>query len=381
MEPIYLDYAATTPVREEVRDAMLPMLCNRFGNPSSTHRWGREARAILENARARIAALLGASPMEIVFTRGGTEADNLAIWGRVKEAPDAPLVCSAIEHKAVLATARAAEAAGTEVLILPVDENATVAADALDGMLDRTPSVVSVMWANNEVGAIQPIARLATDCADAGVAFHTDAVQALGKVAIRLDVVPISLLSISAHKIGGPKGVGALFIRRGTRIAPMIFGGGHEHGLRAGTEDVAGAVGFAMALELAERDREKEVARLCALRDRLESGLREHVPDLIVNAEAANRLPTILNVTVPGADSEALLLTLDLQGLAVSSGSACSSGAVAPSHVLTSMGISPELAGPSIRFSLGHETTEKEISTVLEQVPPLVERLRAMSRA
>lgn len=378
MEPIYLDYAATTPVREEVRDAMLPMLCGRFGNPSSTHRWGREARAILENARARIAATLGASPMEVVFTRGGTEADNLAIWGRVRVSPDSPVICSAIEHKAILATARAAEAAGTRLTVLDVDQDATVAEDALNGLLDCAPSVVSVMWANNEVGAIQPVPRLAQDCADAGVAFHTDAVQALGKVRIRVDEVPVSLLSISAHKIGGPKGVGALFVRRGTKIAPMIFGGGHERGLRAGTEDVAGAVGFALALELADRERESEVSRIAGLRDRLEEGLRERVPDLIVNAKGANRLPNILNVTVQGADSEALLLTLDLQGLAVSSGSACSSGAIAPSHVLTSMGINPELAGPSIRFSLGHETTETEIDTVIAEVPKLVERLRAL---
>ncbi|HET7274607.1 MAG TPA: cysteine desulfurase family protein [Longimicrobiaceae bacterium] len=379
MKPIYMDYAATTPVRSEVRDAMLPMLEERFGNPSSTHRWGREARAILEHARARLAAVLGVSPIEIIFTRGGTEADNLALLGRARTSPDAPVVCSAIEHKAILATARAAEAGGTELHVLPVDRSGTVDHSTLPDILRREPSVVSVMWANNEVGAIQPVLEIATQCADAGVAFHTDAVQALGKIRIRLDELPVSLLSISAHKIGGPKGVGALFIRRGTEISPMIFGGGHERGLRAGTEDVAGAVGFATAIELAEREREQTVVRLGALRDRLEAALRERVPDLVVNAESAERLPTILNVTVPGADSEALLLTLDLQGIAVSSGSACSSGAVEPSHVLTSMGISPDMAGPSLRFSLGHETTDDEISHVISVFPQIVERLREMS--
>lgn len=379
MKPIYMDYAATTPVRSEVRDAMLPMLEERFGNPSSTHRWGREARAILEHARARLAAVLGVSPIEIIFTRGGTEADNLALLGRARTSPDAPVVCSAIEHKAILATARAAEAGGTELHVLPVDRSGTVDHSTLPDILRREPSVVSVMWANNEVGAIQPVPEIAAECADAGVAFHTDAVQALGKIRIRLDELPVSLLSISAHKIGGPKGVGALFIRRGTEISPMIFGGGHERGLRAGTEDVAGAVGFATAIELAEREREQTVVRLGALRDRLEAALRERVPDLVVNAESAERLPTILNVTVPGADSEALLLTLDLQGIAVSSGSACSSGAVEPSHVLTSMGISQDMAGPSLRFSLGHETTDDEISHVISVFPQIVERLREMS--
>ncbi|CAN5731202.1 cysteine desulfurase NifS [soil metagenome] len=379
MRPIYLDHAATTPMRREVHEAMLPFFEERFGNPSSLHRWGREARVALEEARARLAKVLGASASEILFTRGGTEADNLAVAGRARALPGAPIVCSAIEHQAVLATARALEKTGTALHLLPVDEHGVVRQEALDALLEQRPAVVSVMWANNEMGAVQPIDVLAERCREASASFHTDAVQALGKLRVRVDEVPIDLLSVSGHKLGGPKGVGALFVRRGTALEPLLYGGGQERKLRPGTEDVAGAVGLMVAAELAVQERESEMRRLGALRDRLEASLRDRVPDLVVNAAGAPRLPTISNVSVPGADSEALLLTLDLEGIAASSGSACASGAVEPSHVLSAMGVPPEVAGPSVRFSLGRGTTEDEIDRLIAVFPPLVERLRALA--
>ncbi|MBW3630558.1 MAG: cysteine desulfurase [Gemmatimonadetes bacterium] len=379
MEPIYLDYAATTPVRREVREAMARIDADRFGNPSSVHRWGREGRAALEDARARLAKLLGASPVEIIFTRGGTEADNLAILGRARASRHQSVVCSAIEHRAVLASARAAEAEGHPLHILPVDDDGVVEVAALDAFLDPKPAVVSVMWVNNEVGTVQPVPELADRCRAAGVVFHTDAIQAFGKFPVRVDEVPVDLLSISAHKIGGPKGVGALFVRRGVELSPLIYGGSHEHGMRAGTEDVAGAVGFALAAELWLRDQADQTRRLGELRDRLEAGLLARIPDLVVNGAGATRASNILSISLPGVNSETLLVTLDLEGLAVSSGSACSSGAVTPSHVLTEMGIPDEVAGPSVRLSLGRETTTEEIDRVLNTLPPLVERMRALA--
>ncbi|HVG44016.1 MAG TPA: cysteine desulfurase family protein [Longimicrobium sp.] len=375
--PIYLDHAASAPLRPEAREAMLPFLDGRFGNPSSIHRFGREARAALEEARARLARVIGAAPAEIVFTRAGTEADNLAVLGRARTIRGAPVAVSAVEHKAVLASAHAAEDEGSPFVLLPVDGDGIVRLDSVDAVLDRRPAVVSVMWANNEVGALQPVGEIAARCRAAGVAFHSDAVQALGKVPVRVDEVPVDLLALSAHKVGGPKGVGALYVRRGTRLHPLLFGGGQERGMRPGTEDVAGAAGFAAAAEGAEAGRETGMARIGALRDRLEAGLRDAVPGLVVNAAGAPRLPTIGNVSVPGADPEALLMGLDLEGIAVSSGSACSSGAVEPSHVLTAMGIPAALAGPSIRFSLGWTTTDAEIDRVLEVFPRVAERVRS----
>jgi len=379
MDSIYLDYSATTPVRPEVREAMLSLASENFGNPSSVHRWGREAKIRLEDARARLAALIGAHPTEVIFTRGGTEADNLAILGRSRRVQGAPVVCSAIEHRAVLNSAQAAKGEGAPLHLLRVDAHGVVIPDAVNEFLPSKPSVVSVMWANNEVGSIQPVAALAEACAEAGVVFHSDAIQAFGKLPVRVDDTPIGMLSVSAHKIGGPKGVGALFVRKGIHLSPVMYGGGHERGLRAGTEDVAGAVGLAMAAELAVRDREREMARIQALRDRLQAGLVRDVPELVVNAGGAERLPNLLNVSVPGAGSDILLVMLDLEGIAVSSGSACSSGGVTPSHVLVAMGLPDEVAGPSVRFSLGRETTEREISAVIERFPPLMERLRGMA--
>jgi cysteine desulfurase len=379
MKPIYLDHAATTPVRREVREAMRPFFDDRFGNPSSVHRWGRDARAALEDARARLAEVLGAQPSEIVFTRGGTEADNLAILGRSRAAPSTAVVCSTIEHKAVLASGHAAEAEGNPLHLLRCDGRGRVDETALEDLLSEKPAVVSVMWVNNEIGVVQPVRRLAERCAAAGVPFHTDAVQALGKVAVRMDEVSAAMASFSAHKIGGPKGVGALYVRRGTKLMPLIHGGGHERGLRAGTEDVAGAMGLAVAAELAVAEREGAAARIGALRDRLEAGLIARVADLVVNGAGTDRAPHVCNVSVPGVSNEALLLTLDMEGIAASSGSACSSGAVTPSHVLGALGLPPEIAAPSVRFSLGSSTTEEEIDRVLSVFPPLMERLRTLA--
>ena len=373
---VYLDSAATTPLRPEARAALLPFLDGRFGNPSSLHRAGREARAALEDARARLARVIGASPREVVFTRGGTEADALAVLGRAREVRGAPVAVSAIEHKAVLATARAAEAEGSPLVVLPVDGGGVVDLAAVDAALERGPAVVSVMWANNEVGTLQPVEEIGARCRAAGVVFHSDAVQALGKVPVRADRAAVDLLSFTAHKLGGPKGVGALYVRRGTRLRPLLFGGGQEGGLRPGTEDVAGAVAFAAAAEAAEAERDSAMARIGALRDRLEAGLRARIPGVRVNAAGAPRLPTISNVSIPGADAEAMLAALDLAGIAASSGSACSSGAVEPSHVLVAMGLDRDAAAPSIRFSLGPWTTEGEIDRVVTVFPAIVERVR-----
>lgn len=379
MNPIYLDNAATTPMRREVRDAMRPYFSDRFGNASSLHRWGREARAALEEARERLAGAIGADSSEIIFTRGGTEADNLAVLGRTRTELGQTVVCSAIEHKAVLATAHAAEAEGNPLHVMPVDGSGRVDPAALVGLLETRPAVVSVMWVNNEIGVIQPIRELAERCSEAGVAFHTDAVQALGKVPVRLDRSPITMASVSAHKIGGPKGVGALYVRKGTALVPLIHGGGHERGMRAGTEDVAGAVGLAVAAELAASEQGEFAERVGALRDRLQEGLRKRVPDLLINGEGAERAPHVCNVSVPGVSNEALLVTLDLEGIAVSSGSACSSGAVTPSHVLLALGLTPEVAAPSVRFSLGRDNTAAEIDRVISVFPPLMERLRSLA--
>ncbi len=381
MNPIYLDNAATTSVRPEVREAMEPYLDARFGNPSSVHRWGREARAALEEARDRVADALGASHGEIVFTGGGTEADNIAVLGRSRadrrDGGRGGVVCSAIEHKAVLGAASAAESEGAPVAYLGVDEEGRVDAASLDDLLVERPAVVAVMWGNNEVGTIQPVAELCRRCGEAGVVFHTDAVQGFGKVRVRVDEVPVDLLAVSAHKICGPKGIGALFIRDGTELVPVTHGGGQEGAVRPGTQNVAAAVGFGVAASLAVAEQEAEARRLERLRARLEAGLREAVPDLIVNG-GGERLPHVLNVGLPGVDPEVVLMALDMEGIAVSSGSACSSGASAPSHVLRAMG-RPAAGEAWVRFSCGHETTTDEIEEAVARIPRVIERVREMA--
>jgi cysteine desulfurase len=383
VRPVYLDHAATTQIRSEVREAMLPFLDERFGNPSSTHRWGRQARNALEESRERIAASLGAHRREIVFTGGGTEADNLAVLGRWKTVcldGRGPVVYSAIEHKAVGSAARQAGEEGARVIVLGVDGDGRIDLGALDEALKTLPCVVSVMWGNNEIGTLQPVEQIADRCRAAGVTFHTDAVQAFGKVRVRVDEVSCDLLALSAHKIGGPKGIGALFLRDNVAVLPLTHGGGQERQLRPGTENVAGAVGFAVAAELAVKTLEQESSRLRTLRDRLQARLLERIPDIMVMARDAERLPHVLNVLLPDVDQEALLIGLDLEGLAVSGASACASGTVAPSHVLTAIGrVLPGSA--SIRMSLGHPTTESDVDAAIEVLANVCARVRVSALA
>ncbi len=382
--PVYLDYAATTPVRPEVLEAMLPYLTEQaFGNPSSAHRFGRAARAGIEQARREVAQAAGADPSQVIFTSGGTEADNLGIMGAALAARDRGAamcaVVSAIEHQAVLAAAHAVCHLGGREVVLPVDGNGRVDLDALDAALRERPAVVSIMWVNNEVGVVQPGKEIAGRCCDAGVAFHTDAVQAFGKVPVNRAALGCTLASLSGHKIGAPKGIGALVVRDRKAIEAIIHGGGQQFGIRPGTENVPGAVAMGRAAALAAAEQAREAERLRALRDELAARLRSAVTDVVINAEAAERAPHVLNVAVPGADSEALLMHLDLAGVACSSGSACSTGAVEPSHVLTAMGVPRELALGAVRMSLGHGTTEDDVARAAEVMPGVVAKVRKLA--
>jgi cysteine desulfurase len=382
--PVYLDHAATTPVRPEVLEAMLPYLTNQaFGNPSSSHRFGRAARAGIEQARREVAQAVGAEPNQVIFTSGGTEADNLGIIGAALAARDrGAQVCavvSAIEHKAVLAAAHAVCHLGGREVVLPVDEKGRLSLEALEEALADRPAVVSVMWVNNEVGVIQPVAEIAARCRAAGVAFHTDAVQAFGKVPVSVAELTCTLLTLSGHKIGAPKGIGALIVRDRKAVEAIIHGGGQQYGIRPGTENVAGAVALGRAALLAAREQPEEAPRLRALRDRLAERLRDAVPDLVVNADTADTAPHVLNVAVAGADSEALLMHLDLAGVAASSGSACSTGSVEPSHVLLAMGVPHELALGAIRFSFGHDSTVDDVERVAEVMPAVVAKVRKLA--
>jgi cysteine desulfurase len=382
--PVYLDHAATTPVRPEVLEAMLPYLTEQaFGNPSSAHRFGREARAGLEQARREVAQAVGAEPNQVVFTSGGTEADNLSILGAALAARDRGgsmcAVVSAIEHKAILAAAHAVCHLGGREVILPVGGGGRLDLDALDEALRDRPAVVSVMWVNNEVGVVQPVAAIAERCHNAGVAFHTDAVQALGKVAVRLTDVACTLATISGHKIGAPKGIGALIVRDRKAIEAIIHGGGQQFGIRPGTENVAGAVALGRAAELAVSEQQAHATRLRELRDDLASKLKAAVPDVAINAEDGERAPHLLSVSFDGADSEALLMHLDLAGVAASSGSACSTGAVEPSHVLVAMGVPRERALGTIRFSFGRESTMADVDRAAEVVPAVAAKVRKLA--
>ena len=377
--PIYLDHAATTPVRAEVLDAMLPFLGDRFGNPSSTHRWGREARAALDEARERVARCLGAQPDEVCFTSGGTEADNLAVigtWRARRAAGRAAVLTTPIEHKAVLEAAHQVRREGGEERIAPMLPEGIVDVDAFERLADADVAIASVMWVNNEIGTIQPVPHLGEIARRHGIVMHTDAVQAFGKIDIDLQALPIDLLSISGHKIGAPKGIGAMYIRRGTIIEPLFHGGSQDRGRRPGTENVAAAVGLARAAELTVREHGAECARLGALRDRLEQLILAGVPDAVVHGRGAPRAPHVLSVSVPGTDSEALLMALDLRGVACSAGSACQSGSITPSHVLSALGVPGDLASGAIRMSVGCMTTPECIDRVGELFPQLVARAR-----
>jgi cysteine desulfurase len=380
--PIYLDHAATTPVRREVFDAMEPFFGPRFGNPSSIHRWGREARAALDDARERLARCLNAAPAEICFTSGGTEGDNLAIlgpWRALRREGRRAVVTTPIEHKAVLGAVHQAAHEGAEERFVSVTSDGVVQCEALDAALGSDCAVCSVMWVNNEIGTVQPIAELARVVKARGAIFHTDAVQAFGKVTVDVTAVPVDVLTISGHKIGAPKGIGAVYIRHGTPLEPMLHGGAQDRGRRPGTENVAFAVGFARAAELAVAERAEECARLGRLRDTLQAALTAQVPDAVVHGRDAPRAPHILNISVPGTDSESLLVALDLGGVACSSGSACQSGSVDPSHVLKALGVPRELAGAAVRMSLGALTTEESVARVAQLFPALVAKARRLA--
>ncbi|MFL5631451.1 MAG: cysteine desulfurase family protein [Gemmatimonadaceae bacterium] len=383
-EPVYLDHAATTPVREEVFEAMKPFYGPRFGNPSSTHRWGREARAALDEARERVGRCLGARPDEICFTSGGTEGDNLAIlgaWRALKAKGRRSVVTTPIEHKAILGAVHQAAHEGAEERFVGMTSDGVVDSASFDAVVDDRVAVCSMMWVNNEIGTIQPVPELAAKAKQRGALFHTDAVQAFGKIPIDAQKQQFDFLTISGHKFGAPKGIGALFIRRGTQIEPLMHGGTQDRGRRPGTENVAAAVGLARAAELAVSECEAHCDRLRKLRDALEAGILERVPDAVIHGRGADRAPHILNVSVPGTDSESLLMALDLRGIAASGGSACQSGSVSPSHVLTALGVRPDLASAAIRMSLGPLTTERSIARVLDVFPALVAKARQMAAA
>ncbi len=376
---VYMDHSATTAVRAEAVEAMLPWFGEEYGNASSVHGFGRRAHEALERARATIASRLGARPAEIVFTSGGTESDNLAIQGIAAAAGKGHIVTSAIEHPAVLTTCSVLEKRGFDVTRLPVDDTGLVRPADLEQALRPDTILVSIMAANSEVGTIQPVAELAALADAAGVPFHTDAVQAVGKIPVDVDEWGVDLLSLSAHKFYGPKGVGALYVRAGTRLRALQHGGHHEQKRRAGTENVPGAVGMATALDLICAEMPAEATRLRHLRDRLQQGLLDNVDHSSLNGHPTQRLPHLLNLTCENAEGESILLSLDACGIAVSTGSACSSGSLEPSHVLLAMGIPAEMAHGSVRFSLGRANTAEDVEYVIQKLPPIVERLRSMS--
>jgi cysteine desulfurase len=382
--PIYLDHAATTPVRDEVFEAMKPFYGPRFGNPSSTHRWGREARAALDEARERVAQCLGARVDEVCFTSGGTEGDNFAVlgaWRAMKGKGRHSIVTTPIEHKAILGAVHQASREGASEEFLEVTRDGIVVDAAFDAMVGANTAVVSIVWVNNEIGVIQNIPDLASRAKAKGAVMHTDAVQAFGKVRIDAASQPFDLLAISGHKLGAPKGIGALFIRRGTQLEPLLHGGTQDRGRRPGTENVAAAVGLARAAELAVEEMDAECARLRSLRDKLEAGILAQVPDTVVHGRGAPHAPHILNISVPGTDSESLLMALDLRGIAASGGSACQSGAVGASHVLSAIGVAPDLVNAAVRMSLGSLTTAECIDRVIEVFPVLVAKSRQLASA
>src|ERR1700746_3011327 len=381
----YLDYNATTPVAPAVLEAMLAFLTDNFGNASSIHSAGQRARAAVDRARDSVAALLGAKPSEIVFTSGGTESDNLAILGLISAvAPNSAggrkhIITSAIEHHAVLNSCLALEQQGIEVTYIPVGSAGVVDPDEIRRALRAETVLISVMHANNELGTIQPIGEIGCIAAEADVYFHRDAVHSAGKLPLDVNQLGVDLLSISAHKIYGPKGVGALYVRSGTPLSPQFHGGHHERDRRPGTENVPGIVGFGRAAELARANLAAEPQRIVALRDRLERAILDSISSVRVNGDVTRRVANTTNLSFAAAGGEAMLIALDLVGVACSTGAACSSGAVEPSHVLLAIGLSPDEARSSLRFSLGRQTTSEEIDCAISAIPEVANRLRALS--
>lgn len=381
MERIYLDNAATTPVRQEVIDVLAGALANTFGNASSIHSFGQEAKRLLEESRERAASSVGAAPGELIFTSGGTESDNLAVRGSAYALRDRGrhIITSSIEHHAVLNCCRELDGEGFAVTYVPADSNCRVPPERVAEAVRPDTVLVSVMLANNETGTVEPVREISEIAHRAGAVMHTDAVQAVGKIDVDVNDLGVDLMSMSAHKIYGPKGVGGLFVRSGTSLHPMLYGGHHEKALRPGTENVPGIAAFATALELAVGELSASTDNLRKLKEMLAEGITGRIAAVHRNGSVTESLPNILNVSFEGVDGESLLLNLDLLGIAVSTGSACTSGAVEPSHVLLAMGVPPQNAQSSIRFSFGRENTGAEVARVLEVLPDIVARLRELS--
>ena len=383
MKRHYFDYNATTPVAPEVLRAMLPYLEQSYGNASSIHTFGQQARSGVERARRQVAALLNAKPAEIVFTSGGTEADNLAILGAVYGSgkPSKHVITSTIEHPAVFNTCRRLESRGVAVTWLSGGSNGVVSVEDVRKALRPETVLITIMHANNELGTVQPVTGIARLARDSGIPFHTDGVQSAGKIATDVQQLGVDLFALSGHKIYGPQGVGALYVRKGTVLEPVLFGGSHERGRRPGTENVPGIVGLGEAAALAHRDLDSEGRRLSALRDRLQESVLARVESAVVNGDGVERTPNTTNIRFDHIEGEAMVIALDLKGVAVSSGAACSSGAVKPSHVLTAIGLSTGQAKSSIRFSLGRKTMDEDVDALLEAVPSVVAHLRKLSPA
>jgi cysteine desulfurase len=380
---VYFDYNATTPLAPEVIEAVQVASRDLFGNASSVHHFGQQAKAAVDEARSAIAALINGDPSEIVFTSGGTESDNFALRGAAEALEPTGrrhLVASAIEHEAVLNTLKALARRGWRTTLLSVDHSGILIPDRVREAISRETAVVSVMHANNEIGTIQPVAAIAAIAHEQGAIVHTDAVQSTAKIPVDVRALGVDLLSLSAHKLNGPKGVGALWIKRGTRMLPILTGGKHERNRRAGTENVPAIVGLGVAARLAAAKLESEATRVAGLRDRLEQGILTHVPGTAVNGDPQNRVPNTTNISFDRVEAESLLIALDLEGIAVSTGSACSSGTLEPSHVLRAMGLSTHRTQNSLRFSLGQFSTEAEVDRVLEVLPRLVEKLRGLTK-
>lgn len=378
---IYLDHAATTPIDPRVYEAMQPYFTEKFGNPSSIYQTGQIARNAIERARLEVANILGALPDEIIFVAGGTESDNLAIFGvaRANQHKGKHIITSKIEHHAVLHPCEQLEKEGFEVTYIPVEKNGIVDPEKVKNAMRDDTILVSIMYANNEVGTIQPIAKIGRTCKKRGIPFHTDACQASGALPLNVDKLHLDLMTINGSKMYGPKGIGVLYIRKGTAIKPIMFGGEQEKKMRPGTENVPGIIGFAKALQLAEESREKESVRLCDLRDYMIREILTRIPKVELNGDLIQRLPNNVNVSVLEIEGEALLLRLDMKGISASSGSACTSGSLDPSHVILALGKTHFVAHGSIRFSLGKSTTKKDIDYVLDILPKIVDDLRAIS--
>jgi cysteine desulfurase len=381
MRRIYLDHAATTPTHPEVVKAMLPFFSDAFGNPSSIYSYGQEAKGALEEARTRVAEFIGARSEEIVFTSGGTEADNYALKGiaYANEHKGNHVITTSIEHHAVLEACKFLERRGFKITCLPVDRYGLVAPDDVKKAITAKTILISVMHANNEVGTIEPVEEIGEIAREAGVYFHTDAVQTVGHIPVNVDKLKVDLLSTSGHKFYGPKGVGALYVRKGTKLVPLVHGGEHEKRRRAGTENVPGIVGLGKAVQLAGQEIGEEEKRLVYLRDKLIKGLEKKIDRVRLNGHPTKRLPNNVNVSVDFVEGESMILNLDLEGICASTGSACTSSSLEPSHVLLALGLPPEQAHGSLRFTLGRENTETAVERVLEVLPGIVAKLRAMS--